>query len=259
MGEITDLIDKIKRYYVFTPSEIRGILFTILVIAFIISFRDWGIGSEIDITAGLFNFFNAILIATITMLIHESVHRITSLYAGLRAEYKPWTFGLIFGVVLAFLTNGKAWLILPGGIILHHLAAHRIGWWRYDISVVTVGMLALWGTMATMFFAIFLKLLNNIFPSALLEKAILLNIALAIYTILPIPPLNGSKIFYGSRMIYSFSLVFIISTSLLLLLDINPWLSVVSSFILAVIAWVLYYAKIEKNLWQGPFAGMRGR
>lgn len=259
MGEITDLLDKIKSYYNFTPSELRGILVTILVIAFIISFKEWGRGEHIDIGAGIFNLFNAILITSVSILIHESAHRVTALYAGLRAEYKPWTFGLIAGIIIAFLTNGWAWILLPGGVLFHHLTAHRIGWWRYDIAVVTVGMLALWGSVASIFFALFLKLITNFITTPLIEKAILLNIALALYTMLPIPPLNGSKVFYGGRLIYVFSAVFMVVIAILLLIDINPWLSIIASFIVASIAWLLFYLLYEKDLWQGPFAGMGGR
>jgi len=42
MGDVVDLTDKIKRYFRFTPLELRSLIITILVIAFIISFRDWG-------------------------------------------------------------------------------------------------------------------------------------------------------------------------------------------------------------------------
>lgn len=259
MGEITDFIDKVKRYYNFTPSEIRGIIITILVIAFIISFRNWGSGKEIDIGSGLFNLLNAILIAVVSLLVHESAHRFTALYAGLRAEYKPWTFGLIAGIIAAFLFNGRVWILLPGGVLFHHLAAHRIGWWRYDIAVVTVGMLSLWGSVSSIFFALFLKIISNFVTNPLIEKAILLNIALALYTMLPIPPLNGSRVFYGGRLIYVFSVVFIVVTSILLLIDINPWLSIITSFVVAGICWLLYYSLYEKDIWQGAFAGMRGR
>ena len=258
MGEITDLIDKAKRYYGFTPSEIRGLIATVFVIAFIISFKEWGTGNVVDISSGILNLIIAILITAISLFIHESAHRMSSLYVGLRAEYKPWTFGLIFGLIIAFLSNGKIWILLPGGFVVHHLPGHRIGWWRYDIAYVTLGMLALWGTLTTLFFALLLKVLNNLVSNPIFEKAILLNIALVIYTMLPLPPLNGSKLFYGSRMIYVFSSLFVVATSILLIIDINPWLSVVSAFIVSIIGWVLYYYYVERNVWQGPFGGMKG-
>ena len=42
MAEFVDLRDKISKYYKFTPAEFRGIIISILVLAFIISFKNWG-------------------------------------------------------------------------------------------------------------------------------------------------------------------------------------------------------------------------
>ena len=57
MGEVIDLKDKVKRYYSFTNGEIVGLVSSIVLIAFMISFKDWG--TEIfDASAGFVNFFN---------------------------------------------------------------------------------------------------------------------------------------------------------------------------------------------------------
>ena len=56
MGELVDLWDKLKRYFSFTPSELRGLVIAIIVVAFIISFSDWGSGNIFDAGIGLFNF-----------------------------------------------------------------------------------------------------------------------------------------------------------------------------------------------------------
>ncbi len=257
MAEITDIIDKTKRYYPFTPGEIRGLIITIAAIAFIISFTEWGDESGVNISLGLVNFGIALLIAGFSFLFHLSAQRITSLYAGLRSEYKPWTFGLIIGVIIAFLTNGKAWVILPGGIILHHLAGHRIGWWRYDIAYVTIGILSMWGSVASVFLAMALKLVNGFVHSPIIDKMILVNVAIAIYTMLPIPALNGGKMFYGSRMIYAFTASFVFAASALMLVPINPWLSIAASIIIAIIFWLMYYIYFERAAWQGPSANMK--
>ena len=55
MGEIVDLADKVKRYFKFTPLELRSLIIATLVIAFIISFKEWGYGSDFNIGVGLFN------------------------------------------------------------------------------------------------------------------------------------------------------------------------------------------------------------
>jgi len=63
MAELTDLLDKLKRYFKFTPLEIRSLIISVLVVAFIISFRDWGIAG-FSFRSGLFNYFNFILITS---------------------------------------------------------------------------------------------------------------------------------------------------------------------------------------------------
>ena len=83
MGTILDLRDKINRYFKFNPGEIRAITVTILVLAFAISFRDWGVGENINVQAGLFNFFNSILIVTLSLLVYHSTQRVMSIQTSL--------------------------------------------------------------------------------------------------------------------------------------------------------------------------------
>ena len=104
MGDIVDITDKIKRYFKFTPLEIRSLIIAILAIAFIISFSEWGYGKVFSITVGLFNYFNAILIVTLSFLVHISVQRIWSLGTGFRLEWKMWGFGLIFSLIAKKIT-----------------------------------------------------------------------------------------------------------------------------------------------------------
>jgi len=68
MGEIVDLIDKIKKYYKFTSYELRGLIISILVVGFIISFKEWG-RTSFDFGIGVYNLFNAILIVALSILI----------------------------------------------------------------------------------------------------------------------------------------------------------------------------------------------
>ncbi|MBI2208110.1 hypothetical protein HYU50_01295 [Candidatus Woesearchaeota archaeon] len=249
MAEVVDLWDKLKRYFAFTPNEIKGLVIAILVTAFIISFNDWGKGSEVDISFGFFNFFNAILIVTLSFLVHISTQRIWSLGTGYRLEWRMWGFGLLLGLIFAFLTNGKFWLILPGGIIVYHLGGHRLGWFRYGINWWALGLIALMGTFATMLLAVIFKAISGIFVNALIQKMITFNIVYAMYSLLPIPPLDGSKTFYGSRMLYAFSTAGLIAAAVMLTLNISILIAVVSSLLIAIALWILYYVFFEWKAW----------
>ena len=250
MGEIADMLDKIKRYFKFTPLELRSLIIAIMVVAFIISFREWGYGTNFSLRVGLFNFFNAILIVALSFLVHLSVQRIWSLGTGYRLEWKMWSFGLLFGLIMAFLTNGLFWLILPGGFIVHHMAGHRLGWFRYGINYWAVGLIAVTGPFATIILVAVFKALSGFVVSSLIQKVIAFNIAYALYSILPIPPLDGSKTFYGSRMLYAFSTAGIVAAAVLLSIDISVGLALISSFFIGVILWFFYYILFENKAWK---------
>src|SRR3989338_6855237 len=233
MAEIVDLRDKIKRYFTFTPLEIRSIIIAILIIVFVFSFKEWGYGDAFDVPLGLFNFFNAILIVALSFLVHISIQRIWSLGTGYRLEWKMWTVGLLFSLIMAFLTNGAVWLIIPGGFIVHHMAGHRLGWFRYDINYWALGLIAVTGTIGTIFLVAIFKALGAFVANSHIEKVISFNIAYALYSLIPLPPLDGSKTFYGSRMLYAFSTSFIIAAAILLSSSIGVGIALLSSFFIA--------------------------
>lgn len=257
MGEVIDLFAKIKKYYKFSPAELRSLIVTIVIFAFIISFREWGIGAEINIGLGLFNLFNALLIVTLSVLVKQSVHRVTALTASYRAEYKLWSFGILIALVCVFLTNGKLWFLIPGSIMIHHLAGHRLGWFRYGINYWALGLISLWGPVALMLLAIFFKVLYLIYPNPLVYKAFLFNLVFAVWSMIPIPPADGSRIFYGSRLLFIFTFSTICVAAALLYLVQNIWIAVFGSLIVGIVFWLMYYIGIEKDIWQGPYANMK--
>jgi len=251
MGELIDLKDKIKRFYKFSPSEIGGLIFSIIVIAFIISFKDWGVGNVFNLAFGLVNFFNAILIVTLSLLVRDAVQKIWALVVGYRIEFKMWTFGLLFALGLAFLSNGSLWLIVPGGFIIHHLPGHRLGWFRYGLNYFAQAMIALSGPLALLTLIIFFKIIGLFTMNALIQKAIMFNVIFILTSLLPIPPLDGSKIMWGSRMLYAFMTPTLIAATILLISNVNVFLAIFLSLALGFILWVTYYIAFERNYWSG--------
>src|SRR3989338_6484854 len=251
MREIVDLGDKIKRYYGFTPLEARSLAIAVLVTAFVFSFKEWGYGSAFDFKIGLFNYFNAILIVALSFLVHISMQRIWALGTGFRLEWKMWSFGLLFALIMAFLTNGFIWwLIIPGGIILHHMGGHRLGWFRYEINYWALGLTTATGTIATIILVMIFKALGAFVSNPLIDKLIIFIIVYALCSLLPIPPLDGSRIFYGSRMFYVFLTSFAIIISLLLFSGIGIGISLLLSFFAGIVFWISYYILFENRAWR---------
>ena len=251
MAELVDMSGKIKKYYKFTKHEVRGLLISILIIAFIISFKEWGTTS-FDFKIGVYSLFNAVLIVALSILVHDAGQRLWGLAIGYRVEFKMWSFGLIFALVIAFISNGNFWLIVPGGFMLHHLAGHRLGFFRYGVNYFGQAMVALAGPLFTLMLIILLKVLGAYNPNPLIQKAIMFNVVYVITSLLPIPPLDGSKIYFGSRMLYAFVLPAIAVATILMIVKIPIFFSLVLSFLVGILLWLTYYISFERKVWTGP-------
>ena len=70
-----DLWDKVKRYFRFTPLELRSILIVILIFTFITTFNKWG-GETFDAQAGIQNLVLWGFIIAISVVLHISAQKI---------------------------------------------------------------------------------------------------------------------------------------------------------------------------------------
>lgn len=252
MYSFFDLKDKIKRYFAFSNEEIKGMVVATLIIGFIISFKEWGHGDEFDAMVGLKNLFSSILIVALAMIAHQTGQRIAGLHAGFQVQWNMWLYGLMIGLVLILVSRGNIWFIAPGGFIIKHMTQHRIGYFRYGINKWALAWIALAGPASNILLAGFFKTIQLWFKfipinDALVNKVFLFNLVFAAYSLLPIPPLDGSHIFFASRLFFSFIIGTVVGyVVLILLFDVYSY---IWALIIGVIIWQAYYWLIERGLW----------
>ena len=210
-----NFVDKVKRYFPPESFEKRGLLITIILLGFMFSFRDWGT-TQFDVTLGLKNFVIAIVLVAVAMAVHELAHRTIAVWLGYRSQYKAWILGLVIGLVLIFVSNGRLFFVAAGTLVITHLEFHRLGKGYYALNYKHLGWIAMSGAIANMLFAVILKSVYIGTGWPLLEKAISINMWIALYDMLPIPPFNGSRTFFGSRFVYMFVVGALIGCAVLL-------------------------------------------
>ena len=251
---MSDLIDKTKRYFTFNPEEKKGILGSTLIIAFIISFKLWGPGDEFNLAYGLRNLFNSILIVLLSILVHVSAQKIYGLHLGFKVEFKTFWPGLLIALVLCFVSGGAIWFLVPGGIILSHMAKHRLGFYRYGLNYWSLGMISAIGPLSNVILAALLAVIayggviippmTPITTTTLIGRAIVLNLWFAIFTMFPIPPLDGSNMFFASRLLYAFAFGCIVGYALLVLA--LGFYSLIFVILMGIIFWFITYQVMEK-------------
>lgn len=243
---LRNYLNKLKKHYPFSKEEFTGLLIGIFVLALIHSWDQWGV-ERFDATAGISNLLTSLIYLTITVLVHHTGQRMMALKLGYKATHTLWWHGAIIGLLLVMLSNGNITFLAISGTSITLLTAHRIGAFRYGPNISDVARVALAGPIANILFAGLIKTLNwmALFPTGLADTLFVLNLAFAGWNLLPIPPLDGAKVFYFSRLTYAFLFGTIASYVLLIFaFDIYSYLL---ALLIGSITWLLFYLFFERK------------
>jgi len=256
MYGVLNTVDKIKRYFAFSKEEIKWIAISVLVLGLIVGMNECAFSldkqceashANFDAVRLAFNLLNSIVIVALALLVHEAAHRVYGLDIGFRVEFQPWIYGLVAGVMISIMTYGKLIFITSGGIILHVLETHRLGYFRYNRSNSTIGLTAVMGPYANILLAIMFKALGFL-PGGLIHKAMMINILFAVYNMLPIPPLDGAHAFFANRGFYLLTFGSIIGMSLLLTFQSSITLVLIGGIFFAFAFQQLFFRVLEKYI-----------
>ena len=237
MGE---LADKLKRYFRFNNDEVVSVLFASFILGFVFVFRD-------------FSFLNLVfgfVIVLASLVFHVAAQKTFALSQGYYVEFRLWWSGLLVSLMFAFLTNGRIWwIMLPGGVIFSMIAKQRIGKFRYGLNYFPMGWVAFFGPLGSIVFGSIFKnielyLIGNAIPW--MSSIFVLNLVLAVNTMLPIPPLDGHYMFFASRPWFVILFGTIFTYSILVAFDVYSW---ILAIIAGLIIWLVYYLSYEKEAW----------
>ncbi len=238
------LKERIKRFMGYSPKERTDLIITILAVSFVFAYDDGSKSFRLYYWLG--NLLKVILFVTIAFVFRTLLQQAFALNQGYRAEYKAWPFGLILGAVASLLSAGKLYIILPGGIFLHHLAIHRLGKFRYGINTMAEAGIAITGAIANLVLATFALLMSRqleIMP-AFFNQMASINLWIMFFCLLPLPNLDGLYIFFASRLTYVFIFSTLMAYAVLSSIGVYSW---IFSLLVGIIAWALFYWYVEAN------------
>ena len=168
----------------FTKEEIRDIIISVIALIIIFSWKPF---PSFGINLALIPYTVAIVI--VAFLLHEMAHKFTARKFNMVAFYKMWPQGILFGLI--FMILGLKF-VAPGAVVVHPYRFARWGFRRPTPEVASgeMGLIALAGPATNLFFALIFSLFNGF----LFEQLTFINAWLALFNLLPVPPLDGSKV-----------------------------------------------------------------
>ncbi len=212
-----ELRARIQDFFTFSRQEITGLVFAVLIMAFIFSFRDWG-EEQFEAAIGLQHFLLVLIVVIISLLFRISCQKIYGLAEGYKAEFKVWWAGLAIALVLAFISNGRLSVVLIGTMSVAFMVKQRLGEFRYGFSYWNNGVIAYWGIAGNMILAILFALGWYLAPqNFFFHKGVVFNLIMGMSALIPLPSLDGLNIFFGSRPLYFVAIGMVLLAAILLL------------------------------------------
>ncbi len=256
----------------FRKSEIWALTISILVMALALGFND---GQEtFEWAYWLTNFVVVIVIVAFSFIIHQLAHKVVARMQGFDTEYNFWglqtlsldprkllgkgkkkpfprkvrlfgkeylikafPIGIVLSVIVTIVSNGALFFLAVGQYNLLLRKTTRIGRKFVEVTDYEEAKIALAGPMVHIVLMILGKLFNTY---GTLDQFIFINAAMALFYMIPISRLDGTKIYFGSRLLYVFSLVFMIAM-IILVYNISVIPMVIISLVSACVAAGLYY------------------
>jgi Zn-dependent protease len=187
-------------------QEATEILISVIAISLALSLNTMGFGevfSDIPYFVQLASFF--LIVVGTGFVLHELAHKFTAIYFGHLAQFRMWTQGLMFMGVLAVLPT-RFMFIAPGAVYIR-------GWGR-QITRAENGIISAAGPATNLVIAlcaiIAYVLVGPLVMEVggagaqveLLSSLAWINVFLGLFNMIPIFPLDGSKILAWSPVVY---------------------------------------------------------
>jgi Zn-dependent protease len=243
---MSEYFHRLRHHFSFNRKELISFAVATVLLAFIFGFDDGR--ATFSFAPWFGNYILVLILVFIALFFRVAIQKMVALAYGINAQFKMWSYGLAIGAALILLSNGKLILLLPGSIMFVHLTSERLGQFRYGLNYGDCGRIAALGSVANMVLGMFTKQMMRMlnFSSPVLDKLIYINFLLALFMMLPIPPMDGITSFFGSRMTYVviFGLIFGY-----VVLYVGKIYSLFLAIFIAVIVWALYYIFFEKESW----------
>ncbi len=182
-------------------EEIKDLVTAAAALTFIFSYPEFLSDPSIIL-------ISAAAIAT-GFILHELAHRFVANKFGVAARFRIWKEGLLMALVLAIATSGGFVFAAPGAVVINNV---RFSLRRGIIALGKRehGIISAAGPVTNMMLAALFVLAYYATADRALAYAASINVSLALFNMIPVSPLDGSKVFAWNLTVWAAIIALII-------------------------------------------------
>jgi len=172
----------------FTKREVRDLIISVVVLSLIFCSFDVSL------------FATTLFVMFAVFISHEILgHKLVAQHFECEAEYRMWPFGLLLGLVTSFL--GFVF-VAPGAVYITPNVRKNFAFQVSKLGRREFGLIAFAGPFVNVIIGTALLIVNYIHPWDMFALAAELSFFLAIFNMIPFPPLDGEKIIRWDRRLW---------------------------------------------------------
>jgi len=242
---------------IFVKKEIKSLIVSILILSFIFGFDDKRSVFELRYWIG--NFLWIIVGVMTALILKEFAMKLAAKKYGCTTEFGIWQIkriwfskgaefkkfgiplGILLGLYLSLISLGKIYFAAISLTTVEGNRTKRVGKQFTRLTEFEESFILFTGAMTCLILALIFNLLTPYFNFGIF---VTINKWLALLAFLPVPNLDGFRIFIGSRSLYVFGLIATI-ICFILMGYLSPLLSFIFGMIFSLIVTLIYFFLIE--------------
>lgn len=243
-------------------KEIGSVALAAIILGFVFSFRQWGYGQIFELSTGLTNLVRLAILSAIILIIYQVAQKLVAKNYGCKSTFRIWglkrfwftkrakienlrifgmklksiKIGILLPLLFSLFSNGLLKFCAVGSSEISEIKLSRTKRQFKQVTDFEIAIIHFAGPLTV----ILLALLLNSFPG--FSDLVTISYFVAIFSMLPLAGLDGTKIFFGSAPLYIFGITFIIFSTALLILA-NSLTALLFGLIAAIVLLLIFLFK----------------
>ncbi|MDD5133224.1 MAG: hypothetical protein PHD81_02110 [Candidatus Nanoarchaeia archaeon] len=251
---------------IFSKKEVNRLVIAILILGFIFGYNDKA--DVFNWNHWLTNFVLVLLVVSISVLLHQLVQKLVAKKYGCQTEFDlwkikrysyrlkdkfpkkvgPWTIeGLpayLFSIFITLISNGLWFFAATGTTVIETNESKRIGRVFPKITGMEKAIVIFSGALVNLLLVLVLSNLAA-WTGINFDLFIIINLWICVFSLVPLPGLEGLEILFGSLSFYIFSIAFFAFS--LALSQINFILATITTILISFAIMMFYIYIYEKK------------